>query len=61
MVGPVYEVTIAHMSGAAGAGGWGGDLRLQGDVQHQHDLGRVAQEVCQEKLTPKCVSNKWKS
>ena len=52
---------IAHMFGAAGAGGWGGDLRLQGDVQHQHDLGRVAQEVCQEKLTPKCVWNKWKS
>ena len=49
------------MSGAAGAGGRGGDLRLQGDVQHQHDLGRVAQEVCQEKLTAKCVSNKWKS
>ena len=49
------------MFGAAGAGGWGGDLRLQGDVQHQHDLGRVAQEVRQEKLTQKCVSNKWKS
>ena len=49
------------MFGAAGAGGRGGDLRLQGDVQHQHDLGRVAQEVCQEKLTPKYLSNKEKS
>ena len=49
------------MFGAAGAGGWGGDLRLQGDVQHQHDLGRVAQEVRQEKLTPKYLSNKEKS
>ena len=61
MIGPVCEVMIAHMFDAAGAGSWGGDLRLQGDVQHQHDLGRVAQEVRQEKLTPKCVSNKWKS